>query len=118
VPDSRSPELSARQRAFCEALHELTEQRRLPWYTSIDSVAELMGLGLEEATRLADECAELGLARHDLHSSATAYRHEKELPHSVSLDRKGWEMMWTKIERRPPAGEIKPAQPRKRGRKN
>jgi hypothetical protein len=28
--DSCSPDISTRQRAFCEALHELTEQRRLP----------------------------------------------------------------------------------------
>jgi hypothetical protein len=77
-----------------------------------------MGLSWEEATVLAGECAQLGLVKHDLSSSSTAHRQGKELPHSVSLDRKGWEMMWSEVERRPPAGEIKPKPPLKRGRRN
>jgi hypothetical protein len=52
-----------------------------------------MGLSWEEATVIADECAKGGLVKHDLISPSTNYRHDRDLPHSVALDRKGWEMI-------------------------
>jgi hypothetical protein len=70
------------QRRFRQALQELSEGRRAPWWVTIHDVAERMGIPIDEAIVLADDCAKAGLVRHDAERAEGT-----RLPHSVSLRR-------------------------------
>jgi hypothetical protein len=72
-------------RRFCEALHKASAGRPAPWWTSIVEVARRMGLDVDCATALADECAIAGYVQHDQSQSTKAARRRNELPHSVTL---------------------------------
>jgi hypothetical protein len=53
--------------------------------TSIDAVARRLCLTLDEATVLADDCAQAGYVEHDMSSAATDHRRATALPHSATL---------------------------------
>jgi hypothetical protein len=90
----QSPLFSAeRQRMFCEALHRVVAHRRGLWWTSINSVADHLGIDYDEAAVLAHECEKAGWLRHDLSSSATKYRHGHAVPRSVILSAAGLTML-------------------------
>jgi hypothetical protein len=66
-----------------------TAGRRIGWWTSIDAVARRLGLTLDEATVLADDCAQAGYVAHDMSSPAADHRRSRDLPHSVTLTATG-----------------------------
>jgi hypothetical protein len=53
-------------RRFCEALTEECKGRPETWSVAIDNIAKRLGITLEEAIVLADDCHQAGLVRHDL----------------------------------------------------
>ena len=53
-------------RRFCQALAAESEGRRsTPWWSSIHTVAQRLGLPYDDAVVLADDCAKAGLVTHD-----------------------------------------------------
>lgn len=81
-----------RAQRFCRAVAAETGARR-NWWVSIQSVADRLGLEVDEATVLADDCAQAGLVSHDQSQHTAADRRMTTLPHSVSMAADGWDLV-------------------------
>jgi hypothetical protein len=64
-------------------------------WVDIAAVGERLGLDLDRAIVLADDCEQAGWARHDRSHMPPAKR-GAALPHSVTLSDAGWELMQSK----------------------
>ena len=81
-----------RARRFCSAL--ATETRDRPnWWVSIQTVADRLGMPGDEAIALADDCAREGLVMHDQSQFTKAGRRASVLPHSVTLNEAGRQLV-------------------------
>lgn len=85
------PRISAdRARRFCQALAAESEGRRtMPWWSSIHTVAQRIGLAYDEAVAQAVACAQAGYVTHDQSQHTKAARREALSPHSVCLTEEG-----------------------------
>jgi hypothetical protein len=80
---------SARQ--FCQGVLDVADGRVGRW-VSIADVAEQLGLSLDVATVLADDCGVTGWVRHDRSHLAATMR-AQDRPHSVTLSAEGWNLI-------------------------
>jgi hypothetical protein len=78
-----------RYRRFCEALAEESKGRPVPWSMAIDTIAKRLGISIDEAIVLADDCQLAGLYRHDV----PEHMRGKRLPHSVTLAAEWWKLL-------------------------
>jgi hypothetical protein len=72
-----------RLRRFCEALARRSAGRRPPWWVAIADVGHDLGLGLDAAIALADDCAAAGYVLHDMSGTPKSARLATDLPHSA-----------------------------------
>ena len=86
VPLSRS-----RARQFCQAVSAEAGGRVGRW-VDIAAVGERLGLGLDRAIVLAEDCELAGFVTHDRSYFAQPKR-GRELPHSVTLSAEGWNLI-------------------------
>ena len=64
-----------------------------PWWTSIHALAGRLRIPYDETVALADDCAQAGLVTHDQFQHTKADRRAAELPHSVTLNEAGRDLV-------------------------
>jgi hypothetical protein len=84
----------ARSQAFCRAIAEQGQGRRVPFWVSIGDVARQMGIAVEAALELTIQCERENLVTHDPASfeGAKNARGRELVPHSVSLIGRGHDL--------------------------
>src|SRR4051794_2409662 len=85
------PAARSRARQFCQGVLDVADGRVGRWVL-IAEVAEQLGLSLDVATVLADDCELAGWVRHDRSHLAPTKR-AQDLPHSVTLSAEGWNLI-------------------------